>query len=309
MNIRTEALSNITKKHDTQVKLAEFMLKDALSHKDVDKLYKKCRGLQLDIAKAEYLGKDVTTLKNKLSDTKKELYAALNKHGISREQLKVKYNCSICHDKGVINGKDCECLKREISEILLEKSGINKNNLPKFSDVYFKVFGDNEKNMRKVYETMQSYCALENTTRKIVTLTGQVGVGKTYLIECMVNEYIKQSKYVIYTTAYSLNADMLKYHTTSLNERADIMQKYFDCDVLFIDDLGTENILRNVTCEYLFQLLNERTRKGKQTIITTNLDLQQIIEVYDERIFSRLVDQNNCLVIKLDGKDLRTIKK
>ncbi|MBR4745544.1 MAG: ATP-binding protein [Clostridia bacterium] len=308
-NIRNQALASIAKKHETQVRLQEFMLDNALSHKDVEKLYKKCKSLQFDIAKLKYAGSSTTQKEKSLNDTKKELYALLNKYGIDRNSLKVKYNCPICHDKGIVDGKDCECLKHEMSEILLKESGINKDKLPAFSDVYFKIFGEQEKEIRKIYDTLQKYTNT-NTTKHVVTITGKVGVGKTHLIECMLNECVVNcNKYVIYTTAVGLNNDMLKYHTSPMDEKGDILQRYFDCDILFVDDLGTENVLKNVTCEYLYQILSERTRLNKNTIITTNLDMQQIMDVYDERIFSRIADQNNCLLIKMDGKDLRTIKK
>lgn len=308
-NIRSQALASIAKKHETQVRLQEFMLDNALSHKDVEKLYKKCKSLQFDIAKLKYSGSSTEQKEKSLNDTKKELYALLDKYGIDRNSLKVKYNCPLCHDKGVVDGKDCECLKHEMSELLLKESGINKEKLPTFSDVYFKIFGDQEKEVHKIFDVLQKYINIETPTKHVVTITGKVGVGKTYLIECMVNEDLRNMKYVIYTTAYALNNEMLKYHTSPMNEKEDILKKYINCDSLYIDDLGTENILKNVTCEYLFQIINERTRLNKRTIITTNLDLQQIMDVYDERIFSRIVDQDNCLVIKMDGKDLRTIKK
>ena len=83
------------------------------------------------------------------------------------------------------------------------------------------------------------------------------------------------------------------------------MENLLDVDVLFIDDLGTENIYKNVTAEYLFVVINERIARGKQTFVSTNLTLNDIRNKYDERIFSRIVDKNVTFVAQLNGDDKR----
>ena len=83
------------------------------------------------------------------------------------------------------------------------------------------------------------------------------------------------------------------------------MENILDVDVLFVDDLGTENVYRNVTAEYLFVVINERIARGKQTFISTNLSLADIRTAYDERIFSRLVDKNVTFLAQLVGDDKR----
>ena len=83
------------------------------------------------------------------------------------------------------------------------------------------------------------------------------------------------------------------------------MENILDVDVLFVDDLGTENVYRNVTAEYLFVVINERIARGKQTFISTNLSLANIRTAYDERIFSRLVDKNVTFLAQLVGEDKR----
>ncbi len=309
ISIRTQALNSLAAKHETNQKIVELMFDKAMSHKDVEKLYLNCRTLQLEIAKLNYAGKDVKSATAKLNKTKQELYALLEKYGIDRQTLKVKYNCPKCKDKGVVDGVDCDCLKAEISNLLLDKSGLSKDSLPSFDDVYFKIFGEHEATAKKIYEVLRNYCNnLEQSSKKVVTLMGDVGVGKTHLLECVVNECISNNKYVIYTTAYNLNNDMLKYHTTPVNEKSDILQKYIDCDLLCIDDLGCETILKNVTNEYLYQIINERLQLGKSIVITTNLTPNQVIETYDERIFSRITNQNTCLLLKMEGSDLRRKK-
>ena len=124
----------------------------------------------------------------------------------------------------------------------------------------------------------------------------------------MVNEIIAQGKIAQIMTAFNLNQKFLEIHTASENEKENLIKALLYPDVLFIDDLGTEPVYRNVTREYLYLLINERQVRSLATVITTNLFPDDIMERYYERIFSRLVYKNKSILIELDGKDLR-IKK
>ena len=75
--------------------------------------------------------------------------------------------------------------------------------------------------------------------------------------------------------------------------------------LLLIDDLGSEPMVKNITREYLFTLINERIAAGKGTVIATNLSPDDLEEVYGERVRSRLTDQHRSIVLKFSGKDLR----
>ncbi len=307
--LRQQALQNITNKHYSAQKLREWYFDEVMKIPDVKDCYKQIRSLQIDIARAQYYNDDCTALLNQKKYLHNKMQSLLKMSEIDANKLKTRYNCPLCQDRGVVDGVDCACLKQEMANILLQKSGLNKDKLPNFGDVYFKIFGDNAPVVQKVYSVMQEYCDKLNTTpKKVVTITGSVGVGKTYLLECVVNDCISRGHYVIYTTAFNLNNDMLRYHTSPIEDKGEILQKYIDCDLLCIDDLGTETMLKNVTNEYLYQIISERLQQGKNTIITTNLELDQIIDTYDERIFSRIASKNNCVLIKMQGDDLRLKK-
>lgn len=308
-SLRDQAIARVNNKRLANEKLRALAFEQAMEYDDVKKLYQKCRSLQFDIGQASYLHKDTTELNKQLKQSRTKLHALLQAYNINSNNLKPKFSCNICKDTGTVNNNDCDCLKREITQILLDNSGIVKEELPNFDDVFFKIFGDKEKQVQKIYQVFKDYCAnLHSTNKKMVTISGNVGVGKTYLLECMVNECIKLGEYVVYTTAFNLNNDMLSYHTKPMDEKGDILRKYLECDLLCIDDLGTEPTLRNVTNEYLYLIINERLQNGKNTIITTNLNLDQIIDTYDERIFSRIANKNTCLLINMTGDDLRLKK-
>ena len=89
------------------------------------------------------------------------------------------------------------------------------------------------------------------------------------------------------------------------NEGANGFAALLETPFLLVDDLGTEPMMRNITVEYLFLLINERMEAGLSTMATTNLTPAQIQERYGERVCSRLFDRASALTIKLEGKDLR----
>ena len=128
-------------------------------------------------------------------------------------------------------------------------------------------------------------------------------------MECMADNLIKNENIVFWTSAFNLNQLLLKYHTTFDETKLDYISNLLDADYLFIDDLGTEPILKNVTVEGLYNIISERVENNKKTIISTNLNPDEIQQTYGERIFSRLLNKSNSLCINIENKDLRLIKK
>lgn len=224
---------------------------------------------------------------------KKQLDEIKQKNGVSE----IKYHCPKCKDSGKINGQYCTCLKKEISNILLKESGFE--NLNSFDDAKF-----SNETTKLLYDKMKQWCH-GDFKKNIITIGGQTGVGKTYLTKCMANELIELGKVVKMVTAYSLNQDFQEAYK---KKNDSILEKYFDVDVLFIDDLGTEPIYNNVTENYVYILINERRIRKLPTIITTNLTIDEIGAKYSERILSRLCDKKSSINIFLNGDDIR-IKK
>lgn len=244
----------------------------------------------IENARIESVGeKPDKTAENKL---KNEIEKLISDKNLS--DAKVEYNCNFCNDEGYVNGQMCSCLKKEISKILLKNSGFEK--LESFSEAT-KTSGD----LEKYYNKMQEWCN-SKFTKNLIYLAGPTGVGKTYLIRCMANELIQKGKIIKIVTAFKMNQDFKLFSKTFDDE---ILNKYLDCEVLFIDDLGTEPIYKNVTVEYLYLIINERKMKKLPTVITTNLDLNDLRNRYDERIFSRIVDRQTSITLLLAGNDKR----
>ncbi len=215
------------------------------------------------------------------------------------------YFCKICKDTGKINGKYCQCFMSIYKQMLHNKSGINDLPIFKFKDNRIQEINCKQANSLNIlYNSMQRYCnVFPNNNLKNILLCGKVGIGKSCLLSAILNELLSKGVDAQYLTSYQLNSLLIKYHTTDLREREVIMEGLVETDVLIIDDLGTEPILKNVTIEYLTVLLNERI--NKHTIIATNLSLSEIQAKYGDRVFSRLINKQKTRIIYIDGNDLR----
>ena len=218
---------------------------------------------------------------------------------LTESDLKPQYSCKICDDRGYIDGHICSCLQEELRKQIIAESNITNRNFT------FDASTETERLNSIVYKVAKEICTSGEMN---ILLTGNTGSGKTYLLTACANLCADVGKSVLFVTAYTLNGMLLDAHLSDLATHKAIMDSIVDVDVLLIDDLGTENVYKNVTAEYFFSVLNERIARKKQTFISTNLTLQDIRERYDERIFSRIVDQNCTFVAKLTGADKR-IKK
>ena len=218
---------------------------------------------------------------------------------LTEQDLKPQYSCPICDDRGYINGHICSCLQEEIRQQIILESNITNR------DYTFDASTETDKHNLLVYKMAKEICLSGDSN---ILIIGNTGTGKTYLLNACANLCADNSKSVMFVTAYTLNGMLLDAHLSDHATNQAIMDSIVDVDVLVIDDLGTEIVYKNVTAEYFFSLLNERIARKKQTFISTNLILADIRERYDERIFSRLVDQKTSFIQNLTGSDKR-IKK
>lgn len=268
----------------------------------------KLRNITFLLAKAKAFDRDIDKLQKEYEEAKREYERALSRLNINIEPV---YNCKHCNDSGENNGEICGCAKTLYSELLTK--ACNLNGIPPFN------FSDNKAGdiacrqsdkLSKLYSTMQSYCdKFPSSDKKVILLLGQVGTGKTCVTAATANELIRKGYYVLYTSSFEFNNLMLKYRTSPMESKADIIESVTDADALFIDDLGSEPIFNNVTRELLFSVLDTRINSGKTTIITSNLNPEQLLNRYGERVYSRLTGKAHALVLTLNGDDLRYVNK
>ncbi|MDE7395440.1 MAG: ATP-binding protein [Clostridiales bacterium] len=210
--------------------------------------------------------------------------------------------CKICNDTGRHNGKFCECVVR----LSVQNESNVSIPLHDFEAVDFSVYGEHEPAYRKLFDDVRTICTLYPKNKKrCIVLSGNTGNGKTYLAGCAANEMLQRGMSVLALTAFAANNRFLKYHTCFDADKASYLDPMLDCTLLIIDDLGTESILKNVTNEYLYLILNERNLAGKLTLFTTNLTPNAILNRYGDRIYSRLFDKSLTYAKSLSAPDIR----
>lgn len=271
-----------------------------LSMPEVKALYQKEIELTLQKAKADAFLLPFD--EDKLTLAKKRLDVVFNAIGFNRNNLTPKYTCEKCCDSGFFEGKECTCVAKIKSELNLKRSQIT--NFREFSDIDNSMISTDL--LRGIIQKLEKLSKTENHKYRMITLCGNAGVGKTFILQCMANEFIKRSKNVLMDTAFKINNDFLKIHT-SLQEKDKLLylDKYLAPDVLIIDDLGSEPHYNNVTKEYFYLLLNQRGLDKKITLISTNLLPSHLSDKYGERCFSRIINKAQNLFIKIENDDLR----
>ncbi|MGD9567599.1 MAG: ATP-binding protein [Sedimentibacter sp.] len=254
------------------------------------------------------LKQDIEQLKNK----RNEIYA---KNDIPDDYLKVQYECSKCSDTGYVDGKRCSCLNKQIINNLYNMSNmacmLNKENFNTFDiNIFSNEPYKNEKltprqNMYYILEISEDFCSNFYDTNMNLLLYGGTGLGKTFMCNCIASALLSKEISVLYQTAFSLFEIVENHKFNKQNELDDNKINYnmiFECDLLIIDDLGTE-VSNSFTNAELFNIINERLITNKKVIISTNLSLEQLRDTYSERITSRVF--NHFVPLKFYGEDLR----
>ena len=293
-NITQIALSKIQENKRKAENAFEEKMKSLYQDKKYAELYKKYTKIVIENAKKSIFNEKIDDLTQK--DLEKQILDI--KKSYKLDGVEIEYACPLCKDEGYKDGQMCKCLKRQISKELLKNSGFEK--LENFESA-MKTCGD----LLPVYKLMQAWCK-SDFKKTLIYLAGGTGVGKTYLMRCMANEFIEQGKVIKIVTAFEMNQDFKEFSKCFDDE---ILNKYLSPEILFVDDLGTEPLYKNVSIEYLYLVINERKMKKLPTIITGNLDLEKIRDRYDERIFSRIVDKTSSINLLLDGEDKRLKKR
>ena len=251
----------------------------------------------------------------KVDDEYNKLLAeCLAKESIDPEVLEYVPSCPICNDTGYVGGgekKYCTCVISKAAQLVLNSSRINAEET--FANSDLSIFNDTEqvyKNatqkqlMQRLYEYLAEWTKAfpENEKTQLVFM-GNVGLGKSYCLNAIAYEVISRGYSAMLTTSFSINEaafDEIKHSDSSaLNMMRTV-------DLLLIDDLGGEQVLNNITCPTLLNILNERIRRNLHTVISTNLNRDMLEERYGTRVVSRMFDKAKTFVPLVMGQDIRT---
>lgn len=276
----------------------------------------------LSVSKARRLleGEDkaLTELKKELATLSARKAQLLKAHGFAPDYMEPVYTCPDCKDTGFINQKKCHCFIQASIDLLYSQSNLTdilaEENFHTFRmDYYSDEVTDPVTGLTSLQAITRAVEESKDFIRKFsyeyqnLLFYGSTGIGKTFLTHCIAKELLEASHSVLYFSAVHLFEELARSTFSKTGDTVDsIHENIYSCDLLIIDDLGTE-VVNTFVSSQLFTCMETRDSLKKPTIISTNLSLQAIRDVYSERIFSRL--SSGYKIMKLFGSDIRLQKK
>lgn len=269
--------------------------------------------LSVDAAKAALRGENTLSgLNSRIAQIQSQMSGLLVQAGFPKDYLTPHYVCPKCKDTGYIGNEKCSCFIQASIDLLYRESNITRyssnETFDNFSlDFYSTEFTDPSTglNSRDNAESVLSKCkdfVQHFPSGDNILFYGDTGVGKTFLSNCIARALLDNAHSVLYMSAIELFDSFSAY-----NEGDGGMQSQIEeCELLIIDDLGTE-LSNTFTNSKLFHCINSRLLGGRSTIISTNFALNELMDAYSERIFSRI--SSSYKLLKLYGDDIRFIKK
>ncbi len=253
----------------------------------------------------------VANMGKQLLQKKRQL---LRDNNFAEDYLDPIYDCAICHDEGYLeDGRRCQCFKNALLALAYQHSDLRaKLRKENFESFKLNLFSDQieadeslsqRQNMANIVDSAMSFIAnFDENNQENLLFYGDTGQGKTFLCSCIAKSLIDQGRQVVYQTAYKLFEAIGNYRFAGDDAAKTRYQLLSQCDLLIIDDLGTE-LMNTFTHSELFNLINMRLLEQKKTIISTNLSPQELSEHYGDRIISRIIGHYH--IMRFFGEDLR----
>lgn len=255
-------------------------------------------------------------IQHKMDLLKQEKAILLTENNIPLNFLEINFQCKNCQDTGYISsGEKCSCFKQKLVNRAYAMSNLSKildkQNFQTFNIHYFseEPFEDRKltprQNMLHILNVSEGFVHnFDRNQRENLLFYGTTGLGKTFMCNCIAKALLDKGKIVVYQTAFKI-LEILEDYKFNKNRTSEIETSYqllFDCDLLIIDDLGTE-MANTFTNTEIFNILNTRLIQDKNILISTNLSPMEIANTYSDRIFSRIFGE--FTILEFYGKDIR----
>lgn len=242
-----------------------------------------------------------------------EIRRRLVKAGLPENYLDLHYRCPVCKDTGYVGeapSRFCECFEKNLRMKQFEDgsmAGVREQNFDTFDPNYIPEENGQRALLLNVRDRCEQFADKFPNLRILnLVLSGTSGLGKTFLLNCIYERVISRGQSALRVSAYRMFEAMRKQHLSNSADEQNF-QQLIDAPLLLIDDLGSEPMMRNITVEYLFTLLNERLAAKRHTVVATNMTRDQIMAHYGERVASRLLGSSHTVTYELEGKDLRQL--
>ncbi len=312
--IRTKILSELeAKRRRAQLTAANNKLEAYANHPELIDFDKKISNTATAYTKRMIAGEDVKDeMQKEIAKIFSQKANFLHSVGLSAIEFEPKYSCKACNDTGVTDNGDCNCLKARIIEENFKNSNLGALLTNQSFDNFSLEFYPDEvqppypisprANMQKNFSVCRVFASNFNDVQKSLLLTGGTGLGKTFLSTCIARELLFLGKSVVYISA----VDFFKRIENSRFDKENVdIDMFFGCDLLIIDDLGTEAPSQYTTAVFS-DILDRRVNMEKKLILSTNHKISDIEKLYGQRIYSRISGYFEHLLFF--GKDIRVQK-
>ena len=255
-------------------------------------------------------------MKLEMENINKNLRIILQKNGLPEDYLQPVYRCPLCKDTGYVGEpvhEPCVCLKRAVLNKLYQNEGLQGLEYQNFKTFDESIFPDTPSEGKKLsqrayIQRYRAFCeeyanSFKPGEGKGLLLCGRSGLGKTFLMNCVAQRVLELGYSVVVISAYKLVELMRSYQFDGRG--AEQVQDILTCDLLAIDDLGSEPMLRGVTLSAIYHIVNERNNANRAIVVTTNCSSDLLYEKYDDRIAARLTAPSKMSVIEFMGVDVR----
>lgn len=310
----------IAERRGNAIKAAELRKKEVhMLHPDIERIDSELSRTGLLVM--EEIGKGGEDLTYRIENIRldnlelqEERRRLLVKYGYGEDYTDIKYTCPLCSDTGIRDTKICTCMKKMLVQEGMKSAGLDKlferQNFDTFSLGYY-AYDEKVYNLMKHYLKMCKDYADEfsEDTKENMLLLGGTGLGKTHLTTAIAAEVVKKGHDVCYRSVQNIISDF-QFESFG-NRRGEDggknidTNRYFDCDLLIIDDLGTE-MVNQFTVSCIYNIVNTRLVSAKPMIINTNLTRDEMRKKYTDRIASRLFGEFTSLYFQ--GRDIRFLK-
>lgn len=267
---------------------------------DAEKIERIISSTAIAAAKAVLTGRNakeqLLQLKRSNQRLQQEYARLLQEAGYAPNYLEPRYGCEECGDTGYVDGRMCGCMKK----LLREESYRRLNALTPLSLSTFESFrlefysavpeGEDKKSpraqMEGVFANCRRYAESFSLAHPSMILQGGTGLGKTHMSLAIANEVIRKGFGVVYCSVNNLITQLEREHFG--RDEGDTEKTLLECDLLILDDLGTE-FRSSFSVAEIYNIVNTRLMMQKPTIISTNLSFDELQERYSERFASRIL--------------------
>lgn len=256
------------------------------------------------------------TLERENLDLQAERAELLTAYGLPINYTDEIFTCPDCRDTGYLRGQPCQCLmKLYNAEVTADLSGLLQSEGESFEHfdltLYDDAPGDSpRKQMAQTFAFCRAFAQEFEPGSPNLLLQGSTGLGKTYLSACIARVVAARGFSVAYESAgAALGAfETAKFQRLSPEgeQAAARVEQYLGCDLMILDDLGTE-MISPYSVSALYMLINTRLTRGKTTIISTNCSDAELRRSYTPQILSRIEGEYQALPFA--GRDIRQVRK